>query len=211
MATCAVLRAGGPTPKHIAIVMDGNRRFAKSRSLHRARGHEHGADKLVEVLEWCLALGVEALSVYAFSTDNLKRDEEEVAGLFALAERRLLELAASGVIREKRVRVRVLGEVFSENNANAANAKNAIPAGLRAAAARVTASTWHHEGPVLNVCFAYTGRGISRRRWARWRRGAGTSRQRRHRRRAGAMPRGAAFDAAKGVMSCSRNAHILER
>ena len=212
-ATCAVLRAGGPTPKHIAIVMDGNRRFAKSRSLHRARGHEHGADKLVEVLEWCLALGVEALSVYAFSTDNLKRDEEEVAGLFALAERRLLELAASGVIREKRVRVRVLGEVFSENSANAANAKNAIPAGLRAAAARVTASTWHHEGPVLNVCFAYTGReDIAQAVGAL---GAAA--------RAGDLApndvtddalerclRGAAFDAAKGVMSCSRNeAHLL--
>ena len=190
-ATCAVLRAGGPTPKHIAIVMDGNRRFAKSRSLHRARGHEHGADKLVEVLEWCLALGVEALSVYAFSTDNLKRDEEEVAGLFALAERRLLELAASGVIREKRVRVRVLGEVFSENNANAANAKNAIPAGLRAAAARVTASTWHHEGPVLNVCFAYTGReDIAQAVGALGAaaRGRRPRAKRRHRRRAGAMP-----------------------
>ena len=204
-ATCAVLRAGGPTPKHIAIVMDGNRRFAKSRSMHRARGHEHGADKLVEVLEWCLALGVEALSVYAFSTDNLKRDEEEVAGLFALAERRLLELAASDVIREKRVRVRVLGEVFAENKANA------IPAGLRAAAARVTASTWHHEGPVLNVCFAYTGReDIAQAVGAL---GAAA--------RAGDLApndvtddalerclRGAAFDAAKqtGVVSCSRNA-----
>ena len=204
-ATCAVLRAGGPTPKHIAIVMDGNRRFAKSRSMHRARGHEHGADKLVEVLEWCLALGVEALSVYAFSTDNLKRDEEEVAGLFALAERRLLELAASDVIREKRVRVRVLGEVFSENKANA------IPAGLRAAAARVTASTWHHEGPVLNVCFAYTGReDIAQAVGAL---GAAA--------RAGDLApndvtddalerclRGAAFDAAKqtSVVSCSRNA-----
>ena len=200
-----MLRAGGPTPKHIAIVMDGNRRFAKSRSMHRARGHEHGADKLVEVLEWCLALGVEALSVYAFSTDNLKRDDEEVAGLFALAERRLLELAASDVIREKRVRVRVLGEVFSENKANA------IPAGLRAAAARVTASTWHHEGPVLNVCFAYTGReDIAQAVGAL---GAAA--------RAGDLApndvtddalerclRGAAFDAAKqtGVVSCSRNA-----
>lgn len=151
-ATCAVLRAGGPTPKHVAIVMDGNRRFAKSRSIHRARGHEHGADKLVDVLEWCLALGVEALSVYAFSTDNLKRDEEEVAGLFALAEARLLEIAKSDVIREKRVRVRVVGDVFSEKNANE------IPESLRVAAARVTAMTWHHDGPVLNVCFAYTGR-----------------------------------------------------
>ena len=149
-ATCAVLRAGGPTPKHVAIVMDGNRRFAESRSIHRARGHEHGADKLVEVLEWCLALGVEALSVYAFSTDNLKRDDEEVAGLFALAERRLLELAASETIAEKKVRVRVLGDLFRP--------ENAIPESLRSAAARVTTGTWHHEGPVLNVCFAYTGR-----------------------------------------------------
>jgi ditrans,polycis-polyprenyl diphosphate synthase len=149
-ATCAVLRAGGPTPKHVAIVMDGNRRFAKSRSLHRARGHEHGADKLVDVLEWCLALGVEALSVYAFSTDNLKRDAEEKAGLFALAEARLLEIAASDVIREKKVRVRVVGDVFRE--------ANEIPESLRVAAAKVTAMTWHHSGPVLNVCFAYTGR-----------------------------------------------------
>mmetsp|Transcript_7703 Transcript_7703/g.32740 ORF Transcript_7703/g.32740 Transcript_7703/m.32740 type:complete len:490 (-) Transcript_7703:50-1519(-) len=149
-ATCAVLRAGGPTPKHVAIVMDGNRRFAKSRSIHRARGHEHGADKLVDVLEWCLALGVEVLSVYAFSTDNLKRDEEEKAGLFALAEARLLEIAASDVIREKKVRVRVVGDVFRE--------ANEIPESLRVAAAKVTAMTWHHSGPVLNVCFAYTGR-----------------------------------------------------
>mmetsp|Transcript_10371 Transcript_10371/g.43553 ORF Transcript_10371/g.43553 Transcript_10371/m.43553 type:complete len:493 (-) Transcript_10371:51-1529(-) len=149
-ATCAVLRAGGPTPKHVAIVMDGNRRFAKSRSIHRARGHEHGADKLVDVLEWCLALGVEVLSVYAFSTDNLKRDAEEKAGLFALAEARLLEIAASDVIREKKVRVRVVGDVFRE--------ANEIPESLRVAAAKVTAMTWHHSGPVLNVCFAYTGR-----------------------------------------------------
>ena len=194
--------------------MDGNRRFAKSRSLHRARGHEHGADKLVEVLEWCLALGVEALSVYAFSTDNLKRDEEEVAGLFALAERRLLELAASGVIREKRVRVRVLGEVFSENNANAANAKNAIP---RGPARRRRAGHGEHvapRGPCVERLLRVHGQrgyraggGRARRRRARRRSRA----KRRHRRPAGAMLlEGAAFDAAKGVMSCSRNAaHLL--
>ena len=76
-ATCAVLRAGGPTPKHVAIVMDGNRRFAKSRSIHRARGHEHGADKLVDVLEWCLALGVEALSVYASSSSRFRLSVEK--------------------------------------------------------------------------------------------------------------------------------------
>jgi ditrans,polycis-polyprenyl diphosphate synthase len=147
-ATCAVLRAGGPTPRHVAIVMDGNRRFARSRNLRRAEGHEHGADKLVEVLEWCLALDVEQLSVYAFSTENLKRDHEEVAGLFSLAEARLDELARSQLIREKQVRVRVLGDLSRGN----------VPESLRIAAARVTTATWYHSGPVLNVCFAYTGR-----------------------------------------------------
>ena len=53
-----VLRAGGPIPRHVAIVMDGNRRFAASRNLAKESGHAFGADKLMEVLEWCLALGV---------------------------------------------------------------------------------------------------------------------------------------------------------
>lgn len=69
-AVAVVLRSGGPIPKHVAIVMDGNRRFAETRGLRKERGHEFGAEKLLEVLEWSLALGVECLSVYAFSTDN---------------------------------------------------------------------------------------------------------------------------------------------
>ena len=141
-----MLRAGGPVPRHVAIVMDGNRRFAASRNLRRERGHEFGAEKLLDVLEWCLALGVRCLSVYAFSTDNFKRSEAEIATLMDLAERRLDELAESDAIRARRVRVQVLGEVHT------------LPPGVRRAAARVTSATWHHDGPVLNVCFAYTGR-----------------------------------------------------
>ena len=143
----AVLRSGGPVPAHVAIVMDGNRRFARSRNLRRELGHAHGADKLLEVLEWCLALGVRCLSVYAFSTDNFRRSDAEVTLLFELAERRLDEMATSDAIRTRRVRVQVLGEL------------HLLPASLQRAAARVMAATWHHEGgPVLNVCFAYTGR-----------------------------------------------------
>ena len=93
-----MLRAGGPVPRHVAIVMDGNRRFAASRNLRRERGHEFGAEKLLDVLEWCLALGVRCLSVYAFSTDNFKRSEAEIATLMDLAERRLDELAESDAI-----------------------------------------------------------------------------------------------------------------
>ena len=104
-AVGVVLRSGGPIPKHVAIVMDGNRRFAETRGLRKERGHEFGAEKLLEVLEWSLALGVECLSVYAFSTDNFKRSKTEVDVLFELAERRLDEMATSPVIHDRRVRV----------------------------------------------------------------------------------------------------------
>ncbi|ACO67719.1 predicted protein, partial [Micromonas commoda] len=137
----------GPIPKHVAIVMDGNRRFAETRGLRKESGHEFGAEKLLEVLEWSLALGVECLSVYAFSTDNFKRSETEVDVLFQLAERRLDEMATSRVIHDRNVRVQVLGELHM------------LPPGVRRAAARVMAATAaHSDGPVLNVCFAYTGR-----------------------------------------------------
>jgi len=66
----------------------------------------------MEVLEWCLALGVRCLSVYAFSTENFKRTAAEVEVLFTLAEARLDEMAASPVIRQHRVRVQVLGRDF---------------------------------------------------------------------------------------------------
>ena len=146
-AVGVVLRSGGTIPKHVAIVMDGNRRFAETRGLRKERGHEFGAEKLLEVLEWSLALGVECLSVYAFSTDNFKRSKTEVDVLFELAERRLDEMATSRVIHDRNVRVQVLGELHM------------LPPGVRRAAARVMAATAaHSDGPVLNVCFAYTGR-----------------------------------------------------
>jgi undecaprenyl diphosphate synthase len=142
----AVLQAGGPVPRHVAIVMDGNRRFAQSRNLRREAGHTFGADKLLEVLEWCLVLGVRCLSVYAFSTDNFKRSQPEIDVLFALAEEKLDHLATSPVIAKHCVRVQVLGEL------------RLLPPGLQRAAGHAMAATWHHDGPVLNVCFAYTGR-----------------------------------------------------
>jgi undecaprenyl diphosphate synthase len=143
---CSVLIAGGPIPKHVAVVMDGNRRFARSRNFSQTRGHEFGADKLISVLRWCLALDVTVLSVYAFSLDNLRRDPEEVKQLFELATTRLNELANSPMIHEKQVRVRVVGDLRN------------VPETLRIASANCTSKTWHHQGPVLNVCFAYTGR-----------------------------------------------------
>ena len=115
----AVLRSGGPVPTHVAIVMDGNRRFARSRNLRRELGHAHGADKLLEVLEWCLALGVRCLSVYAFSTDNFQRSDAEVTLLFELAERRLDEMATSDH-QDAHVRVQVSASSTSSPRASSA-------------------------------------------------------------------------------------------
>ena len=112
----AVLRAG-PIPKHLAFIMDGNRRFATNQGLQTITGHQQGYLKvplavtplyssrlfeymphpycvlqLLDALQWCLDLGVEAITVYAFSIDNFRRDPREVAALMCLAEEKLLDL-----------------------------------------------------------------------------------------------------------------------
>ncbi|EEH52480.1 uncharacterized protein MICPUCDRAFT_5590, partial [Micromonas pusilla CCMP1545] len=141
------LRSRGPIPEHVAIVMDGNRRFAASRSLPTGVGHSAGADKLVDVMRWCHLLGVRVLSVYAFSSENFARPRDELDALFSLAETRFDDLATHPAVTERRVRVRVLGDLAS------------LPKGVRDAAERVTAATAAHDGPRLDVYFAYTGRG----------------------------------------------------
>lgn len=73
-----------PVPKHIAIIMDGNGRWAKNRGLPRTAGHKAGAEALRRVADYCRSLGVEYLTVYAFSTENWKRSEEEVGGIMRL-------------------------------------------------------------------------------------------------------------------------------
>jgi undecaprenyl diphosphate synthase len=73
-------------PRHVAIIMDGNGRWAKERGLPRIKGHEQGAESVRAVTEACVEIGVEFLTVYAFSTENWKRPEAEVAALWALLE-----------------------------------------------------------------------------------------------------------------------------
>jgi ditrans,polycis-polyprenyl diphosphate synthase len=86
-----VLRSG-PVPRHIAIIMDGNRRFARQNHVVTIQGHAAGFDKLKETLEWCLGLGVDTVTVYAFSIENFKRSPEEVDGLMALAKEKFAQM-----------------------------------------------------------------------------------------------------------------------
>lgn len=83
-----VLRAR-PIPKHVAFIMDGNRRFAERQHLQKVQGHTLGYQRMISALEWCLDLGVQCVSVYAFSIDNYNRSPDEVDTLMRLAEEKL--------------------------------------------------------------------------------------------------------------------------
>ncbi len=98
-----------PVPRHLAIIMDGNRRFAESRGLDVKGGHEKGRDTLEELLDWCLDLGIRILTVYALSVENLQRSREEVEGLMDLFDRSLREIAVDERVHRHRIRVRVIG------------------------------------------------------------------------------------------------------
>jgi len=90
--------------------MDGNRRFAQEIGLAVHEGHVKGKDKLEEVMEWCQEMGIRVLTVFAFSTENLQRDEGEVQCLMDLFEESFLRLAEDERIHENRIRVTVLGQ-----------------------------------------------------------------------------------------------------
>ena len=96
-------------PRHIAIIMDGNGRWAKERGLPRLKGHERGAESVRAITEECVALGVEFLTLYAFSTENWKRPEEEVAGLWVLLEH-FLEMELPTMMKNG-VRLRAIGRI----------------------------------------------------------------------------------------------------
>jgi tritrans,polycis-undecaprenyl-diphosphate synthase [geranylgeranyl-diphosphate specific] len=100
----------GRIPDHVAIIMDGNRRFAMEIGLAMSEGHIKGKDKLEEVMEWCQEMGIKVLTVYAFSTENLQRDADEVHCLMDLFEESFLKLAEDQRVHRNRIKVTVLGQ-----------------------------------------------------------------------------------------------------
>jgi len=135
-------RAG--TPRHIAIIMDGNGRWARGRGLPRVEGHRRGEHSVRRVVERCGELGVEHLTLYTFSAENWRRSVDEVTALM-----RLIELAAKKEIQElhrKGVRVRVLGRVHE------------LPRSLQEELRRDEALTRDNRGLNLNLAINYGGR-----------------------------------------------------
>lgn len=137
----------GHVPKHIAFIMDGNRRYAKKSNTKTIEGHSKGFDKLAETLQWCLDLGVKEVTVYAFSIENFKRTEEEVNGLMDLARlkfKRLIE--EKDKLNERGVRVRVLGNI------------ELLPRDLIELIKEAMHITKDNKEAFLNIAFSYTSR-----------------------------------------------------
>ena len=103
------LSQNSPPPRHIAIIMDGNGRWAKQRGLPRTAGHAAGAEAFRRIANYCRTLGVEYLTVYAFSTENWKRSQEEVGGIMLLLRKYLEEALLD--MEKNRVRFRFFGDL----------------------------------------------------------------------------------------------------
>jgi len=100
-----------PVPHHIAIIMDGNRRFAEKIGLSRAEGHERGKEKVDDVLDWAREIGVKVVTVYALSSENLNRSDEEVEELMDLFERAFREAGDDEKVHKYRIRIRAIGNL----------------------------------------------------------------------------------------------------
>jgi tritrans,polycis-undecaprenyl-diphosphate synthase [geranylgeranyl-diphosphate specific] len=136
--------AGVPV-EHVAIIQDGNRRYALQKGLSRFLGHSLGADTSEKVSDWCLEVGVKHLTLYAFSTENFERDELEKRYLFDLIKNKFGELCRSKKIHANRVRVRAIGRV------------EMLPLDLQEEICRTEEATREYETMYLNVALAYGG------------------------------------------------------
>lgn len=131
-------------PRHVAIVMDGNGRWAKKRFLPRFFGHKAGVDTLVKVVQACIDRNIEYVTVFAFSSENWKRPSDEVSGLMGLVlaavSRYLARMGSMGV------RIRIVGD------------RDAVSDKLRAAWNEAETATQHNSKLTLSVAFNYGGR-----------------------------------------------------
>jgi len=131
-------------PRHIAIIMDGNRRWAKEKKLQVKEGHKAGAENLKKIAKYCNSIGIEYLTVYAFSTENWKRSEEEVSALMKLLKT-YLDMFAKEAMTEN-IRICGIGDIsgLSKTLQNGMN--------------NVVKKTKDNTGLTLNIAFNYGGR-----------------------------------------------------
>ena len=140
----------GRLPRHIAIIMDGNGRWAKKRGLPRTAGHKVGAEVFRDIATYCQELGLEYLTIYAFSTENWKRPKDEVDTLMSLLEQYLQE--AIDTMERDHIRLKILGDT------------TALSPKLQQMIAETNAISTHYQGFQANICLNYGGRAEIQRR-----------------------------------------------
>jgi undecaprenyl diphosphate synthase len=138
------LRAGGPVPKHVAIIMDGNGRWAKERRLPRTLGHREGMKAVRETVEGAIASGIEVLTLFAFSEENWQRPAIEIGALMGLLEEYIAR--ETGELRVNGVEVHVLGDL------------GRLSASAREAIDRLVGGTRGGTRLLLNLAISYSSR-----------------------------------------------------
>ncbi len=138
------IRANGAVPRHVAVIMDGNGRWARERSLPRPLGHRAGMKAVREAVEGAIAAGVDVLTLFAFSEENWQRPQPEISALMELLEEYIAREVAE--LREQGVAVHVLGD------------RARLVPGARAAVERAERETRAGAKLALNLCISYSSR-----------------------------------------------------
>ena len=133
-------------PRHIGLILDGNRRYAQGEGLSGADAYRLGAAKVADVLQWCDALGVPEVTVWVLSIDNLERPPGEVQPLLQVIEQKIRELARHPATIACQRHIRAVGRL------------DVLPTSLRQAIAEAAQATAHHTRCRLNIAVGYSGR-----------------------------------------------------
>lgn len=135
----------GEIPNHIAIILDGNRRWAKRNLMLKIDGHFHGADAVEKLLDWCEELNIKIITLYVLSAENLSRNDEELQYLYGLIKRRLEKLYNDPRIHKNRMKIKAMGRI------------ELLPDSLKEILHKLEMSTKDYDNHYLNIAIAYGG------------------------------------------------------
>jgi tritrans,polycis-undecaprenyl-diphosphate synthase [geranylgeranyl-diphosphate specific] len=135
-----------PVPKHIGIILDGNRRFAKKLMIKPWKGHEWGAKKVEALLDWAAELGIKELTLYSFSMQNMNRPKEEFDFLMKIFEKEFARLENDERLAKEGIRINFIGRI------------HLFPKHIYECCMRIMEKTKHHSNYIINFAMAYGGR-----------------------------------------------------
>jgi tritrans,polycis-undecaprenyl-diphosphate synthase [geranylgeranyl-diphosphate specific] len=134
-----------PLPNHVAIILDGNRRWARYHFIDMEKGHEYGADRAEDLLNWIHDLGVRITTLYILSTENLERNDEELENIYRLLEAKLDKLYHDERIHRRQMKIKAIGD------------RHKLPLRLQEILTRLEEATAEYDKMFLNIAIAYGG------------------------------------------------------